>query len=58
MRAWRLVPLALLLLLAAGCGMYGALYLEEEEPPPSEVTEQAPVAEDEERDEDDTAGRP
>lgn len=49
----RVLPLALLLL--AGCGMYGSLYLEEEETTPPEVTEQPPIAEEE--DEDEAAGR-
>ena len=54
-RPWRLAALALLLLIA-GCGMYGALYLEEDEVAPSEVTEQPPVAGDEDEDEDEAAG--
>jgi hypothetical protein len=41
-RAW---PLALLLL--AGCGMYGDLYLDEESPRVPEITEAAPIAADE-----------
>jgi hypothetical protein len=40
-RAW---PLALLLL--AGCGMYGDLYLEEEAPRVPEITELPPIASD------------
>ena len=55
-RAWRALPLVLLL---SGCGMYGSLYLEEEPAAPAtpEVTGQPPSATDEDQDdEDDTAG--
>jgi predicted small lipoprotein YifL len=52
-RTWPLVAILLL----AGCGMYGSLYLEEEEAPSPEITEQPPVAADEDE-EDEAAGRP
>lgn len=62
-RAVKSLPLLLML---AGCGMYGSLYLEQEdtELQPAEVTELPPLAvePDEERpspvDEDDPAGEP
>ena len=40
-RSWRALPLALLLL--GGCGMYGALYLEEPDPPAAATTLPAAV---------------
>lgn len=54
-RRWRLLPLVLLL---AGCGMYGDLYLEEEPPPEPAEIETEPGAEetDDDEDEDDPAG--
>lgn len=57
-RPWRVLPLAVLML--SGCGMYGSLYLEEEAKA-SEVTEQPPIADEEQLDEreereDDAAG--
>lgn len=56
-RPWRVLPLVLLL---SGCGMYGSLYLDEETDA-SEVTEQPPIADEEQLDEreereDDAAG--
>jgi predicted small lipoprotein YifL len=54
-----LLPLALLLF--AGCGMYGSLYLEEEPGATTpEVSEQPPIATDRDDDEDEesTAGQP
>jgi predicted small lipoprotein YifL len=53
-RSWPLVAVLLL----AGCGMYGSLYLEEDEARSPRVTEQPPVAADEDEDEDEAAGRP
>jgi predicted small lipoprotein YifL len=56
----RVVPLlVLVLLLVAGCGMYGSLYLEEEPGTATpEVTERPPTAgNDADDDEEDTAGR-
>ena len=56
-RSLRVLPLALLLL--GGCGMYGALYLEEPEPPaaatPPPAAVEPGVAD---PDEDDPAGAP
>jgi predicted small lipoprotein YifL len=60
-RSWRTLLLPLALLLCAGCGMYGSLYLEEEPGATTpEVREQPPIAADEDDDEDEenTAGQP
>jgi len=40
-RGWRALPLALVLL--GGCGMYGALYLEEPDPPAATTAPPAAV---------------
>jgi len=64
-RARIAAALAIALLLLAGCGMYGALYLEEPEPPPgptepgpAEPEPDEPDEEETDEDEDDPAGTP